>query len=51
MKCGFSNKWDKECNIKCEYYHTCTRSEYNKKESREHGEQQRLGKTSQKTIR
>ena len=36
MKCGFTNK-DKECNLHCEFYHTCTRSEYYKKEDREDG--------------
>jgi hypothetical protein len=48
MKCGFTNK-DKECNIRCEYYHTCTRSEYNKKESREHGGS-KVDKTKRRNV-
>ncbi len=36
MKCGFTNK-DKDCDIKCQYYHTCTRSEYRQKEGKEDG--------------
>ena len=28
--CDFDK--EKECNIMCQYYHTCTRSEYRKKE-------------------
>lgn len=28
MKCDFDA--EKECNIRCQYYHTCTRSEYRK---------------------
>ncbi len=45
MKCGFANK-NKECNIKCEYYHTCTRSEYNKKESADNGGKTNVHKKS-----
>lgn len=33
MKCDFNK--EKECNIRCQYYHTCTRSEYKKKEKEE----------------
>lgn len=35
MKCSFLDKRGKECNIYCQYYHTCTRSEYKKKERQE----------------
>ena len=41
MKCGFPNE-NKECNIYCEYYHTCTRGEYRKKEEKEHGRKEVL---------
>ena len=37
MKCSFYKREQKECNLHCQYYHTCTRSEYRKKESKEHG--------------
>ena len=36
MKCAFPNE-DKECNIRCIHYHTCTRSEYKQKEGKEDG--------------
>ena len=36
MMCEFPNE-NKECNITCQYYHTCTRSEYKKKEVKEDG--------------
>lgn len=45
MKCSFTNQ-NKECNIKCQYYNTCTRSEYQKKEGNQHGTEQRMDKTS-----
>lgn len=36
MKCSFDKreeyKKQKDCNIRCQYYHTCTRSEYIEKE-------------------
>lgn len=31
--CGFKD--GKKCNIRCQYYHTCTRSEYRKREQAE----------------
>ena len=37
MKCSFDRKGKKECDLKCEYFHTCTRSEYQKKEGNENG--------------
>lgn len=49
MKCGFP-KQDKECNVRCEYYHTCTRSEYRKKEEQEDGKEILLAKTSKRLL-
>ena len=46
MKCGFPNRYNKECDIRCEYYHTCTRSEYYKKERQEDGRTQNVYKKS-----
>ncbi len=37
LTCPFRTGNGKECDMKCEYYHTCTRSEYRKKESKEDG--------------
>ena len=37
MICPFSSGKGKECNVWCKYYHTCTRSEYQKEESTEYG--------------
>ena len=37
MKCQFPNDKDKECDMNCKYYHTCTRSEYKKKEGQVNG--------------
>lgn len=34
MICPFEKEKMKECNIRCKYYHTCTRSEYRKKGER-----------------
>ena len=42
MKCSFANKRGKECDLHCQYYHTCTRSEYYKKERQEDGKQKNV---------
>ena len=35
MKCDFNK--EKECNIRCQYYHTCTRSVFRKQEQEKTG--------------
>ena len=49
MKCGLS-KEDKECDIKCQYYHTCTRSEYRKKEYEDGRKEILLAKTPKRFL-
>lgn len=31
MKCQFTDTWNKECDMKCKYFNTCTRNPHNKK--------------------
>lgn len=38
MICPFNSEERKVCNDMCQYYKTCTRSEYRKKESKEDGD-------------
>ena len=42
MICPFNSEKMKECNIRCQYYHTCTRSEYRKKEGQDNGGQSKV---------